>query len=86
MEALLRKGNSSEEVNNLVEGFLEDVKASTEEQHASVGYGVDYRFEGNHSVGSSLVYKEQVIHAAFFSKDDLDQDLSSYRQRRSYRL
>jgi hypothetical protein len=51
-----------------------------------VGYGVDYRFEGNHSVGSSLVYKDQVIHAAFFSKDDLDQDLSSYRQRRSYRL
>jgi GTP cyclohydrolase II len=86
MEAILREGDSSEEVNNLVEGFLEDVRGSTGEKHASVGYGVDYRFEGNHSVGSSLVYKDQVIHAAFFSKDDLDQDLSSYRQRRSYRL
>ena len=86
MEAILREGSSSEEISGLVGSFLEDVKASTEEQHASVGYGVDYRFEGNHSVGSSLVYKDQVIHAAFFSKDDLDQDLSSYRQRRSYRL
>jgi len=86
MEAILRKGESSEGVSGVVESFLEDVKASNEEKHPSVGYGMDYRYEGPHSVGSSLVYKDQVVHAAFFSKDDVDQDLSSYQQRRSYRL
>jgi hypothetical protein len=86
MEALLRKGESSEKVSKIVEGFLGDVKASTEEKHPSVGYGVDHRFEGPHTVGSSLVYKDQVVHAAFFSKDDVDGSLSSYQARRSYRL
>lgn len=86
MEAILREGDSLEEVSELVESFLDDVKDSTEEKHPSVGYGVDYRFESPHSVGSSLVYQDQVVHAAFFSKDDAIRDLSSYQQRRSYRL
>jgi len=86
MEAILREGDSSEGVSGLVESFLEDVKASNEEKHPSVGYGVDHRFEGPHTVGSSLVYKDQVVHAAFFSKDDVDGSLSSYQARRSYRL
>lgn len=86
MEAILRKADSTEKVNGLVEGFVDDVKASTEEKHPSVGYGTDYRFESPKSVGSSLVYKDQVVHAAFFSKDDVDQSLSSYQARCSYRL
>ena len=46
--------------------FVERAKACNESRHESVGYGRDYRFDGDRIVGSALVHRKLVIHAAFF--------------------
>lgn len=80
MEALFKKDKSpGKEVDKLVAFFLDDIKKSSEIRHPSVGYGCDHRFESKLSVGSSLVYQNEIIHVAFFSKEDEDKNLSSYQ-------
>lgn len=67
--------------------FLDEVRLSMDEKHKSIGYGCDHRLEGPGVVGSSLTYKDQVIHAAFFSNVDSEKEkMSSYKKRRSFRM
>jgi hypothetical protein len=35
-----------------------------------MGYGFDYRYETRNIVGSVLMHKEEVLHAAFFKVED----------------
>lgn len=86
IEAILKEYSGEDDVSKIVKCFLDEVQGSTEEKHPSVGYGLDYRFESPMSVGSSLVHQDQVVHAAFFRKDDSTNSMSSYQRRRSYRL
>lgn len=87
METIFKEKRISErDVEKVARNFLEDVKTSHEEKHPSIGYGCDYRFNSSFTLGSSLVYQDQIIHAAFFSKEDSDKQMSSFQQRRRYRL
>ena len=51
---------------NKAEEFIKEILKSNESKNMSVGYGFDYRFANRSYTGSSLVYKDQVIHASFF--------------------
>jgi len=48
----------------------------------------DYRFEGKDKVGSALVYRQRIIHMAFFkiSKEKRVGRMSGYKRRRGYRI
>jgi len=48
----------------------------------------DYRFEGKDKVGSALVYRQKIIHMAFFkiSKEERVGRMSGYKRRRRYRI
>jgi len=50
--------------------------------------GWDYRFEGKDKVGSALVYRQRIIHMAFFkmSKEERVGRMSGYKRRRGYRI
>lgn len=54
--------------------FIEDVIKSDESKHKSAGYGFDYRFAGNSFIGSSLVYRGEVIHVSFFRSVEIEED------------
>ena len=89
LEAIIKEDESDGNLNGLdkAKAFLDEVRLSMDEKHKSIGYGCDHRLEGPSVVGSSLTYKDQVIHTAFFNKLDAEKkDLSSYSQRRSFRL
>jgi len=53
----------------------------------SLKQGWDYRFEGKDKVGSALVYRQRIIHMAFFkmSKEERVGQMSGYKRRRGYR-
>lgn len=46
--------------------FLASLTELEEHRHVSIGYGMDWRFEGEHTCGAALVYDGTCIHAAFF--------------------
>jgi len=46
--------------------FLQEIKDCKEKKYPSSGQGWDYRFEGKDKVGSALVYRQRIIHMAFF--------------------
>ena len=48
------------------EDFLKKIPVCGESAFDSVGYGRDYRYEGECLVGSALVHEGTVIHLAFF--------------------
>lgn len=48
------------------EGFVAVAAQIKPEKYKSIGHGQDYRFLSDRLVGSALVYRNQVIHAAFF--------------------
>ena len=64
--------------------FLAEIAAAEERQFPSLGHGTDHRYKGNALAGTALVHENEVIHAAFFRLDDLEQPdrLASYRSRR----
>ncbi len=53
----------------IAKSFLQKAANSREHRHKSLGHGWDHRFAGEHLVGSSLQYRSQVIHMAFFIDD-----------------
>lgn len=69
-------------------GFLKRAGACAAKQFKSVGHGDDYRFDGDGIAGSALLFKEQVIHAAFFrvTKWEAGGNLSDLDVRRRFRL
>lgn len=46
--------------------FIKEALRCNESQYPSPGYGLDFRYEGNMVIGSALVHRNEVIHAAFF--------------------
>ncbi|MFC2054026.1 ARPP-1 family domain-containing protein [Chloroflexota bacterium] len=69
------------------EVFLKEARECEESKFASIGQGFDYRFKGAKIVGSALVFEKSIIHLAFFrlDKDERDDHLSGYSQRRDFR-
>jgi len=59
--------NANSDINiDLADKFLKENFKSEESKNKSVGYGFDYKFTSNSYIGSSLVCKDDVIHASFF--------------------
>ena len=67
--------------------FLQEASACAESKYESIGHGHDYRYENKALLGSALLFRETVIHAAFFkaSAEDSTGRMSGYRRRQVYR-
>lgn len=68
--------------------FLRRAMDCNEELYPSIGHGTDYRFEGRSVVGSALVFKDTVIHTAFFRATESErvERMAGYKRRRGHRL
>ena len=67
MEALLGTPRSKQKPSmKTAKGFLKTIAATQGRAYKSVGHGEDIRFTGGQALGSALVYRQRVIHAAFF--------------------
>ncbi len=69
LDSMVKKDNKTinSDINiDLAHKFLKEILKSEESKNKSVGYGFDYRFASNSYIGSSLVCKDDVIHASFF--------------------
>ncbi|GAH38024.1 unnamed protein product [marine sediment metagenome] len=91
MDALLEKGKekgSSKKPMEEAKRFLQEIKDCKEKKYPSTGQGWDYRFEGKDKVGSALVYRQGIIHMAFFkiSEEERAGQMSGYKRRRVYRI
>jgi hypothetical protein len=64
--------------------FLASLAHAKETKFQSIGYGWDFRFNGNQVAGNVLVHEDHVIHAAFFRMDPTENQspMASLRQRR----
>jgi len=89
LDAYLQKDNkkgepSIDKAYEFIQGLLE----SDQSKHKSVGYGFDYRFASKSTVGSCLMYKDEIIHSAFFKINETKfkkEDIGGYRHRRSFK-
>jgi hypothetical protein len=89
MDAMLsKKKKETDGTKKKAEDFLTIARECEEKKYESVGHGWDHRYDGKGVVGSALVYKESVIHLAFFSADENEKSgrMSSSSQRRGYRI
>ena len=69
LDSMVKKDikNANSDINiDLAHKFLKENFKSEESKNKSVGYGFDYKFTSNSYIGSSLVCKDDVIHASFF--------------------
>jgi hypothetical protein len=68
--------------------FLKKASGCKEERYESIGHGIDYRFQGETIVGSALVYRDTVIHTAFFraTESERTERMAGYKRRRGHRL
>ena len=53
-----------------------------------IGHGWEYRYKKQMLVGSDLVFREKVVHTAFFRAAESAKagKMSDYRRRRSFRI
>jgi hypothetical protein len=89
MDALLeRKTKSSEATPDKAAAFLKAIPDARESSYPSVGYGQDYRYQGDNLVGSALLYESCVLHAAFFqiSAGEKVENMAGFSRRRQHRL
>jgi len=91
MDALVRRrrkpaGETAEPTERAQE-FLEAVTTCEETRFKSVGHGDDFRYKRDRIAGSALLYRDTVIHAAFFYLDTPVQNarMAGYSRRRTYR-
>jgi len=69
IDALLKRTDTrTEKFVEKATAFVEEAAKCEESRHPSIGYGQDYRFEGQNVAGSALVSHEHVIHATLFNK------------------
>ena len=67
LDSMVKEKKINTEINpDKAQKFVENILKSNISKNKSVGYGFDYRFASNLYTGSSLVYKDEVIHASFF--------------------
>jgi len=94
MDAVL--GNDGKEYSvseDKAKELIEKLTNSNIKTFDSVGYGKDFRFTGEGVIGSSLVWRDNVIHMACFRTDDADSidsrdigNISGYRRRMGNRI
>lgn len=79
--------NNNPSIDN-ANNFIKKAMKCRGKKYESNGIGLDYRFETNKIVGSSLVCSEKVIHVAFFSITEFDKtgNISSLRRRKEHRI
>lgn len=67
--------------------FMKEIADLKESRFTSIGLGEDYRFAGKKSIGSALVFEENLIHLAFFRSDELTNNgrMSRLSHRRGFR-
>lgn len=88
MDALTEKPVKGKETTaGKADAFLKRIIQCKEQKFESVGYGLDYRYEGNKIVGSALFFESTVIHMAFFQITEAEKAgrMSSVSRRRAYR-
>lgn len=88
-----RRGRRKEPSFDTAGAFLQEISGCEEKKYESTGLGWDHRFQGPRAVGTALVWRKRVIHAAFFramrrdgegSMDDSGR-MRDYRSRRRFR-
>ena len=88
MDALTEKPAKGKAASRkMADAFLAAILECKENAFDSVGYGRDYRYEGQKIVGSALVHDSIVIHMAFFQITEAEKSgrMSSVNRRRAYR-
>lgn len=88
MDALTEKPAKGKEASRKkTDAFLKKIPQCKEQPFDSVGYGRDYRYEGQKIVGSALVYESTVIHMALFQITETEKagHMSSVSRRRAFR-
>jgi len=95
MDAMLRpKGKDAGVDVAEAQQFVDRARECEEKKYKSVGQGSDYRFDGEKIIGSALVYRNAVVHTAFFGTDDTGEQggermdtgrIASFLQRRRSR-
>lgn len=80
-----KKGNYN--YREKTDNFLKKIQGCNENVFESVGYGRDFRYEGNKIVGSALVHADEIVHMAFFRVTEAEKSghMSSVSRRRAYR-
>lgn len=66
--------------------FVEGIAVAEEGQFPSIGHGTDHRFKSKVLAGTALVHENEVIHAALFRLDGIEQPerMSSYQAHRRH--
>ena len=72
IDSILDKNGKNNLSIDKAKNFIKKTIKCRGKKYDSKGIGLDYRFETNKLVGSSLVYSEKVIHVAFFSITESD--------------
>jgi hypothetical protein len=87
MDAILEEKQGNGGSVEIARAFLQEIQECEEKKYRSVGHGWDHRFEGKKFVGSALVYKETVIHAAFFTIEAAEKagSMAGFSRRRGFR-
>jgi len=88
MDAILddkKSGTSGKEAETRT--FFKEITGCRESRFASIGLGEDYRFEDKKSLGSALLFEDQVIHLAFFRSEEKNTGdrMSGLSHRRGFR-
>ncbi len=65
--------------------FLKQASSTEEQKYDSVGHGSDYRYKGADMVGSALVWRQTVVHLAFFAAVKNEGSMASSRRRQGFR-
>jgi hypothetical protein len=89
LDALLsKKTKDSRATKKMGRDFLKKSVGCKEKKYESVGHGWDHRYESKEMVGSALIYKDTVIHLAFFSINESQKagNMSSSSRRRGFRI
>jgi len=87
IDSLPRQTGSRPPTQEAVDQFLERIQNAKETRFASVGLGIDFRYESGEVCGSALVHEDACVHAAFFSNAPYGAAprMYGFRQRRRFR-
>lgn len=88
IDSILDKNGKNNLPIDKAKNFVKQAIKCRGKKYESKGIGLDYRFETNKIVGSSLVCSENVIHVAFFSITESEKAgrISSLRRRKEHRI
>jgi hypothetical protein len=88
MDAIMEKpGRGRTGISEKAKAFMDIIAECTEKRYDSVGYGLDFRYEGKGIVGSALIHENTAIHMAFFGITESEKSgrISSLSRRKANR-